>query len=80
MKVHEGDSIRLGGIDLQVAGIYNADAFEQKVVMLSGESLAPLKYTNGLLDAGGQKMTETGADTTDLGGDSSMAEANTTLR
>ena len=77
LKVHEGDSIRLGGIDLAVAGIYSADAFDRNVTMLSGESLAPLKYTTGLLDAGGQKMTESGSDTTDLGGNSSAAEAST---
>jgi ABC-type lipoprotein release transport system permease subunit len=77
LAVHEGDTVRLGGIDLQVAGIYNADAFDQKVLTLSGDPLSPLKYTTGLLDAGGQKMTETGADTTDLAGSSSAAEIGT---
>ncbi|HSV15070.1 MAG TPA: ABC transporter permease, partial [Tepidisphaeraceae bacterium] len=75
LKVREGDRIRLGGTDLQVAGIFSAAAFDQKVAMLSGESIAPLKYLAGELDAGGRLMNETNSDALELSGSASAAEA-----
>ncbi len=71
-----GDVVRLGGLSLEVAGIYNGDAFDQRLVMLSGEPLAPLEYTEGALDAGGQRLSQTGEDTLDLDPEDSAAEIN----
>jgi ABC-type lipoprotein release transport system permease subunit len=62
LGVKEKDVVDVGGIDLTVAGIFDADAFDQKVTMLSGEGLAPLKYVRDALDAGGRRLQDTGAD------------------
>jgi ABC-type lipoprotein release transport system permease subunit len=62
----EGQAVDLGGIPLTVAGIFDADAFDQKVNMLSGESLAPLKYVKDALDASGKRLGDSGADDLNL--------------
>ncbi len=62
LGVKENSVVDVGGIDLTVAGIFEADAFDQKVNMLSGEGLAPLRYTKDALDAGGKKLQDSGAD------------------
>jgi hypothetical protein len=61
LQVKEGDSVRVGGIDLQVAGVFDADAFDQKVITLSGDPLSPLKYASGALDADGRLLSDTSA-------------------
>src|SRR5439155_23835405 len=66
LGIAEGQSIRLGGIDLQVAGVFDGPAFDQKVLTLSGEPIAPLRYTSGQLDAGGRKLDDTAAESLDL--------------
>jgi hypothetical protein len=74
LKVAEGDHLRLGGIDLQIAGVFDADSFDRKVVSLSGESIAPLRYMAGELDAGGQDLSDTTSEAVDLDGKSGAAE------
>jgi hypothetical protein len=58
LAVHEGAIIRIGGTDLLVAGVFDPQAFDQQVKALNGESLAPLRYTAGQLDAGGRRLDD----------------------
>src|SRR5205807_3073033 len=68
LGVREGDTVKLGGIDLIVAGLYDPDEFDQKALTLSGEPIAPLNYKSGALDAGGKSMAEEGdSQSLDLG-------------
>jgi ABC-type lipoprotein release transport system permease subunit len=76
LKVKEGDRVRVGGIELEVAGIFNANDFEQRVVMLSGEPIAPLRYQSGMLDASGKRMDTTDADALALDSASAGAEVD----
>ncbi len=62
----EGSVVDIGGIDLTVAGVFDADVFDQKLTLLSGEGIAPLKYVRDALDAGGKRLQDTGADDLDL--------------
>jgi hypothetical protein len=75
LAVHEGDTVRLGGIDLNVACVFASKSFDDSVRTLSGDALAPLKYSAGQLDAGGRKLDDTEAESLDVGGDSSEAGA-----
>lgn len=75
LKVKVGDSLSVAGRKLTVAGLYDPNQFDQRVNILSGESLSPLKYSTGALDASGKKLTDSNADTLDLDADSSAAEA-----
>ncbi|MEO6435892.1 MAG: ABC transporter permease, partial [Tepidisphaeraceae bacterium] len=68
LGVTEGGSIRLGGIDLTVAGVFDPVAFDRDVLTLSGEPLAPLKFIAGQLDAGGRKLDDTESESLELGG------------
>ncbi len=68
LGVREGDTVDVGGIDLRVAGTYDADAMDQRGTTLSGESIAPLKYTRDALDAGGKRLGDAGADDLTLDG------------
>jgi hypothetical protein len=78
LKLAQGDTVQLGGIDLEVAGIFEADQFDQKAITLSGEPLAPLKYTPDALDAGGRKLADTAVESLDLDAGASAAEAKST--
>ena len=78
LQVEEGGTVRLGGMDLRVAGLYDADAFDQKVRTLSGDPLAPLKYASGQLDAGGKRLADVNAESLSLGGGDSAAELAST--
>jgi hypothetical protein len=78
LKVKEGDRVALGGLPLEVAGVFSADDFDQRVMTLSGDPVAPLKYTPGALDAGGRALSDTAAESLDLDADSSAAEAGST--
>jgi ABC-type lipoprotein release transport system permease subunit len=67
LGVREGNVVNIGGSEnLTVAGVFDADQFDQKVNMLSGESLAPLKYVKDALDAGGKRLGDSGADDLNL--------------
>jgi hypothetical protein len=67
LGVREGNVVNLGGTEnLTVAGIFDADQFDQKVNLLSGESISPLKYVKDALDAGGKRLGDTGADDLNL--------------
>ncbi|MDB5324805.1 MAG: putative rane protein [Phycisphaerales bacterium] len=75
LKVKVGDGLSVAGRKLTVAGLYDPSQFDQRVNILSGEPLAPLKYSTGALDASGKKLTDSNADTLDLDADASAAEA-----
>jgi hypothetical protein len=66
LGVREGDRVRMGGIELDVAGIFDAERFDREVRTLSGEPLTPLKYASGQLDAGGRRMDDATAESLDL--------------
>ncbi len=74
LRVHQGATVLIGGIPLEVAGIYDPDEFDQNVKMLSGESIAPLKYASGALDRAGRKLEDVSAESLELDGGSSLAE------
>jgi hypothetical protein len=75
LDVTLGDVVRVGGIDLEVASVFDADAFDQHAIALSGESIAPLKYASGLLDAGGKTLSaDDNAESFDLDAQQSQAE------
>jgi uncharacterized protein YdbL (DUF1318 family) len=74
LQVKEGDTVKIAGCDLTVAGVFDADAFDQRVVTLSGESLAPLKYSSGALDAGGRRLSDAGLEDLDFSADVSASE------
>lgn len=75
LGVKEGGAVDIGGIDLTVAGVFDPDQFDQKVNMLSGEGIAPLKYVRDALDAGGKKLQDSGADdlALDTGGEQELS-------
>ncbi|MGC4032054.1 MAG: hypothetical protein QM754_10035 [Tepidisphaeraceae bacterium] len=73
--VKVGDKVSIAGKQLEVAGLYDANQFDTRVNLLSGEGLAPLKYSSGALDASGKKMTDSTAESFDLDADASAAEA-----
>ena len=75
LKVKVGSQLSVAGRQLKVAGLYDPNQFDQRVNILSGEPLAPLKYSSGALDASGKKLTDSNADTLDLDADASAAEA-----
>jgi ABC-type lipoprotein release transport system permease subunit len=77
LGVAENNVVDIGGIDLTVAGIFDADAFDQKVNLLSGEGIAPLRYTRDALDAGGKKLQDSGADDLQLDSASGGQELTT---
>lgn len=74
LKVREGEKIKLGGIDLEVAGIFDAADFDRRVTTLSGEPIAPLKYVSGMLDAGGRNLADNALESLDLDADATAAE------
>jgi hypothetical protein len=74
LKVGEGDTVLLGGRELKVASVFSAEAFDREVTTLSGESLAPLKYSSGALDAGGRKLSDAGLEDLDFSADVSTDE------
>lgn len=75
LNVKQGDTIRIGGADLQVAGIYDATVFDQRVNMLSGEALSPLKYQSGMLDSSGKRLDTSTQDALDLDSGATASEA-----
>ena len=74
LKVKESDVVKVGGVDLEVAGVFDAADFDRRINTLSGEPIAPLKYVSGMLDAGGKNLNDSNADTLDLDAGSSAAE------
>jgi hypothetical protein len=75
LQVREGEAIRIGGREVKVAGIFDEKKFDQDVKTLAGEPIAPLKYVAGQLDAGGQKLDDTNADSVDLSGSAEASSA-----
>ncbi|HYO08183.1 MAG TPA: ABC transporter permease [Tepidisphaeraceae bacterium] len=74
----EGDVVRIGGIDVQVAGLFDAARFDREVRALSGEPIAPLKFEANLLDAGGRQMSDASAESLDLNANAAGRELGAT--
>ncbi|MFN4242200.1 MAG: FtsX-like permease family protein [Tepidisphaerales bacterium] len=77
LEVQPGDTVRVGGIALTVAGVYDPEQFDREVVSLSGEPLAPLRYAQGALDASGRSLADTAVESLDLDANSGAAELQT---
>jgi hypothetical protein len=77
LEVSEGDTVLLGGIRVRVAGIYDAEKFDRETQMLSGEPIAPLRYTSGALDASGRGLSDNALESLDLDANSGAAELQT---
>jgi hypothetical protein len=78
LKVKVGDKVKVAGIELEIAGLYDANDFDQRMITLAGEPIAPLKYTSGALDAGGRSLSDNALESLDLGAEDSAAEASMT--
>ena len=57
-RVHEGDRVKIGGIELRVAGVYDPQRFDREVKTLGGDPIGPLKYASGALDVGGRQLSD----------------------
>jgi ABC-type lipoprotein release transport system permease subunit len=75
LEVKEGDTVKIGGLNLKVATVFSAEAFDRTALGLSGDSLAPLKYTSGALDAGGSRLSDTSEESLDPNADVASTEA-----
>jgi hypothetical protein len=76
----EGDKVRVGGFDLEVAGIFDAAEFERKAYTLSGEPIMPLKFESNALDASGKKLSDSGADQLELDAESAASELSSSYQ
>ncbi len=77
LGVKEGEKVRTGGIELEVAGIYDGAEFDRKVFTLSGEPITPLKYERNALDAGGRSLSDNAAESITMDSESGGAELST---
>ena len=78
MGIKVGDRVRIGGIELELAGTFDAAQFDARVFTLSGDAITPLNYQIATLDAGGQRLNETKLETLSLDQDDTAAELATT--
>src|SRR5690606_24197954 len=69
-----GEKVLVGGMTLEVASIFDAGAFDHRVLSLSGEPLSPLKYSAGALDASGRRLSDVNSDALDLDADETASE------
>lgn len=75
LGVAVGATVKIAGIALRIAGVYDADTFDRQVNALNGEPLRPLSYRLGELDASGRPISDTGtAETLELGAGAGAAE------
>ncbi len=74
LGVREGDTVQVGGLDLEVAAIFDSDEYEQKVTTIAGEPLSPLNYRTGSLDSGGRELKDEQVESLDLDAQSSASE------
>jgi hypothetical protein len=75
LGVNVGDVVRVAGLDLEVASRFESSEFDQKIRLLSGETIAPIKYAAGMLDAGGRSLSgERTVENLDLDARQSQAE------
>lgn len=77
LEVKEGDTILIGGIRVTVAGVFDPERFDREVTTLSGEPIAPLRYSLGALDASGRSLSNNDAESLDLDANSGTAELQT---
>jgi|GEM_PF-840767 len=74
LKLSVGMKVRLEGLELELAGIFDPIKFDTRVVALSGESLAPLNYQSNVADAAGQSLSNTNLEQLTLDADQTAAE------
>jgi hypothetical protein len=77
LDVRVGNFVRLAGRRLEVIGVYEPSDFDRRVTSLSGESITPLRYESGQLDASGRRLADVNAEQLALDADSGAAEINT---
>ena len=77
LNVKVGDYVSVGGILLQVAGLFDHADFDQRVLTLSGEQITPLNYTAGELDSGGKRLDVISIEALSLDAESGETEVNT---
>lgn len=77
LAVAEGDFVWLAGVRVKVAGVFDPEKFDREVITLSGEPLAPLRYSLGALDASGRQLSNNDAESLDLDANSGAAELQT---
>ncbi len=70
LSVHPGDHILVGGIELQLAGTFDPDRFDQRARALSGEPISPLMYVRDGLDTGGRKLDDAAPESFEFSGGS----------
>ena len=75
LAVRAGDALSLSGYDVTVAAVFDPDQYDAQMVSLSGEPIAPLEVSAGMLDAGGRAVTDGGDVALGLDGDAGSAEA-----
>ncbi|HEY8668576.1 MAG TPA: ABC transporter permease, partial [Tepidisphaeraceae bacterium] len=78
LKVKEGDKVQLGAIELEVAGLYDADQFDQKMLALSGDSICPVNYGATNADASGKALSYVGTEAFSLDADAASSELSGT--
>ncbi len=74
LGVSEGATVRVGGLALQVASVFDANEFDRRVQTVSGDPIAPLKYVSGGLDSGGRNLADNAVESLSLDSDSTAAE------
>jgi len=78
LGVKEGDRVAVGGIELQVAGVFDDREYDKRVVTLSGDALAPLHYEQGELDAGGRVLSDVEGESYSLDASGANSELSST--
>jgi ABC-type antimicrobial peptide transport system permease subunit len=78
LGVSEGDTVKIGGIPLQVAGLFDARRFDSEMTNLDGEMISPLDYSEVRLDAStdiaGKAAKDDEVEALNLDGGASAAE------
>lgn len=77
LQVDVGGTVLIGGLRLTVAGVYDPERFDRELISLSGEPIAPLRYSQGALDASGRSLSDNAVESLDLDANSGAAELQT---
>jgi len=74
----ENDWVTIGGIPLQIAGIFSARQFDSQVSDLDGEMISPLDYSQAKIDSQGQALNDNKSGSFYLDGGVSASELENT--
>jgi hypothetical protein len=74
-NLHPNDHVRIGGLDANVAGVFDSAKFDLTARSAAGESLTPLRYGTGEVDANGRRLDDTSVESLELSGSAAGAEA-----